>query len=128
MRQLIARCVAAVSLLALVACGSAPKPLYQWEAFPRLQYQTLLREGASPAEQIRALEAQAEKARTNNAALPPGLRAHLGMLHLGNGNAARARELWLAEKNAFPESSPYMDRLLQRLEAPVPAKKSENPA
>ena len=128
MQQLIARCVTAVSLLALVGCGSAPKPLYQWEAFPRLQYQTLLREGASPAEQIRALEAQAEKARASNAALPPGLRAHLGMLHLGNGNSARARELWLAEKNAFPESSPYMDRLLQRLEAPVPAKKTENPA
>ena len=118
----------AVSLWALVGCASGPKPLYQWDTFPRLQYHTLLREGTSPGEQIRALEAQAEKARANNAALPPGLRAHLGMLHLGNGNAARARELWLAEKNAFPESSPYMDRLLQRLDTPAPPKKTENPA
>lgn len=99
-----------------------------WETFPRQQYSVLLREGVTPDEQIRALEAHAEKARAANAALPPGFRAHLGMLHLGAGNPQRARELWQGEKSAFPESAPYMDRLLKRLDAPAQTVKTENPA
>lgn len=128
MRRPATQVAAALGLLALVGCASAPKPLYHWESFPKQQYSTLLREGASPDEQIRALEAQAEKARAANAALPPGLRAHLGMLYLGAGNPQRAKELWTAEKTAFPESSPYMDRLLRRIEPAAPGQKAENPA
>lgn len=120
---------AAGCIVFLAGCAAkGPGPLYMWETFPRQQYSALLREGVSPDEQIRALEAHAEKARGANAALPPGFRAHLGMLHLGAGNPQRARELWQSEKAAFPESAPYMDRLLKRLDAPAQAAKSENPA
>lgn len=115
-------------VLALVGCASAPPPLYQWDGFPRLQYSALLREGASPEEHIRALESQAEKARAANAALPPGFRAHLGMLYLTAGNTQRAQELWVAEKSAFPESAGYMDRLLQRLSAPPASGLSRTPS
>lgn len=123
-----------MAALLLAGCATPNKPLYLWDSFPRQQYATLLQDGASVDEQIKALEATAEKARGANAALPPGFRAHLGMLYLNTGNNGRATELWTAEKLAFPESTPYMDRLLQRLQAPVadePAKsnkKSENPA
>lgn len=114
---------------ALAGCAAkGPGPLYMWETFPRQQYSALLREGASPDEQIRALEAHAEKARGANAALPPGFRAHLGMLQLSVGNAQRAKELWLAEKSAFPESAPYMDKLLRKLDGSAPSAKTENPA
>jgi hypothetical protein len=41
------------------------------------------------------------------------------MLHLAAGNADEARRLWQAEKGAFPESTPYMDQLLKRLDGPV---------
>jgi hypothetical protein len=144
---------AARRLVLALACGAAlagcaqrgPGPLYQWGSFPRTQYDTLRREGANPEEQIRQLEADAAKARGAGAALPPGFRAHLGMLYLNSGNAGQARQLWLEEKASFPESAPYMDPLLKRLEggadaakapmkpgdAPGDAKreaKSENPA
>jgi hypothetical protein len=110
----------------LAGCAQpGPAPLYMWEAFPRQQYDALLHAGASPSEQIVALEAHAEKARGAGAALPPGFRAHLGMLKLAAGDLEQARQLWLAEKAVFPESSPYMDRLLKRLQAPA---KTENPA
>lgn len=128
MRSRMLKALGVASVVALVGCATAPKPLYYWESFPKQQYSMLLREGASADEQIRALEAQAEKARATSAALPPGFRAHLGMLYLGAGNPQRARELWTAEKAAFPESSPYMDRLLKRLDSPAPASKTENPA
>ncbi|MBA4178625.1 MAG: DUF4810 domain-containing protein [Leptothrix sp. (in: Bacteria)] len=116
---------AVVALLG--ACAQkGPGPMYLWETFPRQQYETLLRSGTgAPGEQLLALQAHAEKARATGAALPPGFRAHLGMLKLSGGDAQGAREAWLAEKAAFPESTPYMDQLLKRLESP---KKSENPA
>lgn len=121
---------AVLAPLALLGCVQAPKQLYMWEAFPRQQYEVLLGEGVSPESQIQALEAHAEKARAANGALPPGFRAHLGMLHLATGNAATARQMWQAEKLAFPESGAYMDTLLKRLEGPPPSKTGvkENPA
>lgn len=110
-------------LLAAGAAGCAqkgPGPLYAWEDFPRRQYETLLAGGTLPnaAEQAERLNAQAEKARATGAALPPGFRAHLGLVRLALGDPAAASALWQAEKAAFPESTPYMDRLLQRLQNP----------
>lgn len=122
-----------VGLLVLAGCAQPPKPLYLWETFPRVQYEALLGEGASPLEQIRLMEAHAEKARAEGAALPPGFRAHLGKLHLEVGNPAAAYEMWQAEKKAFPESTPYMDQLLKRLQhaavpSAAPAEPKKNPA
>jgi len=112
----------------LAGCATqGPAPLYMWEAFPRQQYDALLGVGYNPEGQIRLLEAHAEKARGANAALPPGFRAHLGMLQLGAGNVDQARELWRAEMTVFPESAVYMDQLLRRLDAPAKSTKTENP-
>lgn len=122
-----ARLAGAAGLAALVlltGCAQRRPPLYTWEDFPRQQYQFLLREGANPQDQILALEAQAAKASGSESGLPPGFRAHLGMLYLGAGNAGRASELWTAEKSVFPESAPYMDRLLAKLNAPAAATQS----
>ena len=102
--------------LLLSACAAPNKPLYSWEGFPRQQYEVLQRSGADPNAQIQAMQAHAEKARAAGAALPPGFRAHLGMLQLATGAAEQARASWQAEKLAFPESAPYMDQLLKRLD------------
>ena len=110
------RLFASAIVLVLAGCQTS-KPLYMWETYPRQQYAFLLREGISPDQQIQEVEAHAEKARAANAQLPPGLRAHLGMLYLSVGNPGRAFELLNAEKAAFPESTTYMDNLLKRLGA-----------
>lgn len=117
------------ALVALAGCANRPKPLYMWETYGKQQYKVLLREADSPDEQIHALEAHAEKARANNAELPPGFRAHLGMLYLEVGNSQRAKELWSSEKAVFPEATSYMDRLLKQLDNPVSKPtNSEKPA
>lgn len=115
------RLASAAVVTLLAACAQPAKPpLYMWEDFPRQQYDTLLRAGtANPQEAVLALQAHADKARAAGAALPPGFRAHLGMLQLAAGNADQARELWLAEKAAFPEAGAYMDLLLKRLDKPA---------
>ena len=126
-RVLTCRAVLACAVVLLGGCVNRTPQLYMWDTFPRQQYDTLLRTGSNVDDQIRTLEGQAEKARGTNAALPPGFRAHLGMLYLSTGNAGKARELWLSEKAVFPESAPFMDRLLDRLNAPAVVKKEENP-
>jgi hypothetical protein len=126
---LMPRLAAILAITILTGCAAkGPGPLYMWEKFPRQQYGTLLRDGANLSEQIQSLEAHAEKARAANTALPPGFRAHLGMLYMDTGNAQRAKELWQAEVVAFPEASPYMDRLLKQLDNATPISAKANPA
>lgn len=109
-------------LLITAGCAQAPKQLYMWEQFPRIQYEYLVGKGESIENQIQLLEAHAEKARAANAALPPGFRAHFGMLYLANGNSIAAQQMWRSEKVAFPESVVYMDTLLKRLNKSTPSK------
>lgn len=98
----------------LAGCSTPPPPLYMWETFPRQQYEALLGDKSSPQEQIQVMEAHALKARGAGTALPPGFRAHLGLLKLNQGDEVSAQVLWNEEKVAFPESAPYMDSLLAR--------------
>lgn len=69
-----------------------------------------------PQQQLTTLEADAEQARSRNQALPPGFRAHMGLLYAQDGRLDQTREQLLAEKAAFPESSAFMDFLLRRFE------------
>ena len=119
-----------LALVTLLGCVQAPRQLYMWESFSRQQYATLLADSTSPNQQIAEMEAHALKARAASAELPPGFRAHLGMLQLSAGNIDAARQLWQAEKGAFPESNLYMDSLIRRLDRPAssPTAKSGNPA
>jgi len=100
----------------LVGCASQPKQLYMWGSFPKIQYEALQGNLGTATDKIAAMDAHAEKARASNAALPPGFRAHLGMLNLSEGNVDRARQLWIEEKTVFPESASYIDQLLNRLD------------
>ena len=75
-------------------------------------------ETVSAEDQLRELEQQAQKARAASQALPPGLRAHAGLLLLKLGREDEAFERFREEKAVFPESAPYMDFLLRRA-APV---------
>ncbi|WP_043461453.1 DUF4810 domain-containing protein [Azohydromonas australica] len=105
---------AALALAGLMAgCANRPASLYQWEGYQRQVYEHLKGEGATASDQLSLLEAQAEKARAGGAALPPGFRAHLGLLYLQLDRPDEARQALEAEKAAFPESAHYMDFLLK---------------
>lgn len=119
-------CLAFIAIL-LAGCARGEPTLYLWGSFPTQQYRYLLHEDLTVDEQIRELEALAEQAGAAHPilpagfrTLPPGFRAHLGMLYLEAGNPQRTRELWLAEKAAFPESAPFIDgQLLGKLDAAI---------
>ena len=111
------RLLASIAVATLVGCAAAPKPLYHWEGYQRQVYEYLKGDGTSPTEQMAVMQVQAEKARASGAALPPGFRAHLAMLHLRLGNYDEARLMIEAEKSAFPESAQYMDFVLTSMGA-----------
>ncbi|MDM1323115.1 MULTISPECIES: DUF4810 domain-containing protein [Acinetobacter] len=102
--------------LSLVGCASGPKSLYSWGTYPQQTYLLLsVPEKTSPQEQIAKLEKDIEKAKAKNAAVPPGLYAHLGLLNLNLNNGPRAVEYFELERQVYPESTVLMDRLLKKM-------------
>jgi hypothetical protein len=102
----------------VVGCAQAPKRLYHWDGFQAQLYEYFKGDGSNPEEQLRVLNAQAERARGSGAALPPGFHAHLAMIYLRLGRDGEAKQELEAEKASFPESSHYMDFLLKRMTVP----------
>jgi len=107
-----------ICTMTLVGCVSAPKSLYSWGEYPQQTYLMLsLPEKTSPQEQIGKLEKDIEKAKAKNAAVPPGLYAHLGLLNLNINNGPRAVQYFELERQTYPESTVLMDRLLKKMTA-----------
>jgi hypothetical protein len=107
--------LAFIASLALVGCAQpGPKPLYQWEGYQPAVYQYLKSNGSEPGAQIAALEAQLAKNQAQGLASPPGMRAHLALLHTKMGDDTAARAHLEAERAQFPESAAYVDFLLKR--------------
>ncbi|MHA3060389.1 DUF4810 domain-containing protein [Acinetobacter sp. ANC 4636] len=103
--------------IGLTGCASQPNMLYHWGNYPQQVYLGFNQpEKASPAKQISVLEADVEKARAKNQAIPPGLYAHLGLLY-SNSDTQKAAQYFELEKQSYPEASVLMNRLLAQLKA-----------
>ncbi len=114
--QRIGRSVGALSLLALTACVTQPKPLYHWGDYQPEVYAYFQGDGQSIEAQQIKLEATVQQALAKGEALPPGFNAHLGLLYLKSGQADKARAAFQTEEAQFPESKPYMDFLLKKFD------------
>lgn len=103
-------------LASVFASGCATQHgLYQWGNYEDQIYAMYADAGkSSPQEQIGKLETDIEKARSAHKPLPPGHHAHLGFLYFQTGKLDQAIAAFETEKLLFPESRPYMDRLIAR--------------
>jgi len=103
------------SVVMLTACANQ-QGLYQWGSYEDQVYAMYSSPGkSSPDEQIAKLEADGEKARAQGRTPPPGHYAHLGYLYFQTGKLDQAVASFETEKVLFPESRPYMDRLIGRI-------------
>ncbi|WP_415804602.1 DUF4810 domain-containing protein [Bordetella muralis] len=93
----------------------APKHMYNWKSYQPAVYAYLNDDGVDYAAQAQDMELNVETARSSNTALPPGFRAHLGLLYLKLGEDSKAVEQLQGEKLAFPESTSFMDFLMKNL-------------
>ncbi|ENW82876.1 hypothetical protein F909_01152 [Acinetobacter sp. ANC 3929] len=109
---------ASLMAIGLVGCAAGPQPLYSWGSYTQQTYLMYnAPEKATPNTQMIKLEAEIEKAKAKNLAVPPGLYAHLGLLSLQQNNAQKAVEYFQLERQVYPESTILMDRLLQKMNA-----------
>ena len=115
MKSRISHATLTLAVLALAGCAQAPQ-LYAWGTFPAQQYAYL--RGESGESQIAGLEKQREQASSRNEQLPPGFRAHLGMLYGKAGQDEKMLQQLNEEKTAFPEAAPYIDHLLSKVKQP----------
>lgn len=104
-------------LLVSVVQGCAAKPaMYEWGRYEELIYKGYAApDKASPEEHIRILEADYQVARSKNRALPPGYHAQLGVLYFQVGNLEQAEKSFATEKELFPESRQFMERLIDKI-------------
>lgn len=103
-------------LLGLIAAGCAQPTIYSWGHYEDLIYVSYAQPGKLPPEaQIEKLEADYQKARSENKPVPPGFHAHLGNLYYQIGNMDQARQEFETEKAQYPESTVFMDRLIASL-------------
>ena len=105
---------AILSLIAflLVGCGSSRQNIYYWDGEYQNSVYEYLNEEGSLNKQISNLQNSLLRIKLSNKKIPPGFYAHLGLLHNANGDMAVAKECFQKEAELFPQSTQYMQFLL----------------
>lgn len=96
------------------------QPLYYWGSYEPLIYLSYVKpDKATPEIQIAKLEEDIQKAAAKDQLVSPGLHAQLGYAYLQLGQTDKAAAEFEKERYLFPESAPFMDRMLAKLKAPA---------
>lgn len=107
------------AILFITGCNNAqPKPLYVYGDYSS-RYYTLKKE-PSPASAIE-LQKSIERAIKNvngssSGRVAPGMYANLGYLYLKNGKTDKAIANFQKEKEIYPESTYFMNRMINKIE------------
>lgn len=102
--------------LMLGACSNTGS-LYYWGNYEDMIYKMYLKPGeATPLVQIERLTLDIQKAASVGKPVPPGLYAHIGFMHVLQGNKAAAFSAFEEEKARFPESAAFLDGVIERAE------------
>lgn len=98
----------------LAGCAHRAESLYQWESYQAQVYQYLKGSSSDPQAQIAVLEQDFQKIQARQRKPPPGFHAHLGLLYATIGKDDQAVQQFQTEKALFPESTAFMDMLLDK--------------
>ena len=103
--------------IALTACTTQPsKGLYSWGSYQEQTYLSLTApEKATAQNQVLKLEKEIEKAHGTNAAVAPGVYAHLALQYLNMNDTQKAIQYFQLERQVYPESTVMMDRILAKI-------------
>lgn len=103
------------SILLLLGGCATNQAQYHWGDYETLVYNIHIKpEEASPQVQIETLRANIAQAELINKPVAPGVYAHLALMYSATGNRALALESLNKEKTLFPESTTFIDGLIQR--------------
>jgi hypothetical protein len=116
-RRPLAALGALAAAFTVAGCAS-PQLIYAWGSYQPSLYQYLKGDGTEVTKQIGVLESELQKTRDSGKKVPPGLHGHLALLYNLAGDASSAQRHLENERRLFPESSVYIDRLLQNSARP----------
>ena len=103
----------------LLLSGCASPTIYYWGHYEGLIYVSYAEPGKVPPEtQVEQMEADYQKARSENKPVPPGWHAQLGYLYYQLGKLDQAQQEFRTEEANFPESKVFVDRLLAKIKTP----------
>lgn len=112
-----------IALASLLLTGCANR-LYQWgdfDSYDSKLYQ-LYKNSEKEFEVRQGLALHISKMEASKQKVAPGLYAELGTLHLQAGDADKAVELYIKERDAWPESRVLMDALINNVTKRASAK------
>ncbi len=106
-------------VLVLSGCANTVKepPLYGWRNYEKNLDAHFRSDKSSPDDQLSSMLDDRQQIEAASQALPPGYRAHLGLLYGRRGDLEGLRQNIEAEKQQFPESSGFMDFLLRNFKS-----------
>ena len=111
------RTATAAALVLAIASASCTHTYYWWGSYDAsiaAMYSTGT--GFDAAAMVDRLVREVEEAEHRGERVGPGIRAHVGVLLCEAGNTARGIAFLDAEKAAFPESAPFLDGMLARMQ------------
>lgn len=105
-----------LAVIALSACTAKPK-MYYWGEYSETLHQ-LKQEPTEEhlSEHIESIHDVIEESNDYSLRVPPGVYAEYAGLLMKQGKVAEARKYFLLEKEVYPESAFFMDRMLKQLE------------
>jgi hypothetical protein len=90
--------------------------MYQWGEYQGMLYAAYLEPGSVDIQdEIGRLSDQIERTEQAGKLVPPGVRAHLASLLYQTGDEEGSASMFLAEKEAFPESAVFVDGMISRM-------------
>lgn len=101
---------------AFLCAGCVPTPMYNWGNYSTTLYH--FRKDANEAAQdkhMAELEAIVQGSQERNLRVPPGVYCELGYMYAKKGNKNKALELFSLEKTTYPESTHFINRLVQSI-------------
>ncbi|MDR2586111.1 MAG: DUF4810 domain-containing protein [Prevotellaceae bacterium] len=105
-----------VDALLLVSCVTT-KPLYTWGQYEITSYNYLKNSDEKATKELIATFNQIiEKQRGSRMVAPPGIFADYGFILLQEGKTKEAKAMLLKEIDLYPESAPFVSRILKMIE------------
>lgn len=106
--------------LLLSGCQTA-RPLYYWGNYENLTYLSYAKpDKATLQMQLEKLAEDVNKSAATKSGAHPGLHAQLGYVYFQLGREADAAREFETEKTLFPESTPFMDRMIGKTKGEQP--------
>ena len=104
----------ALFVAAALGCAGSGS-LYSWGRYENVLWESYQAKG-DPAMHAAMLEDDVRRAAAEGQRVAPGVHAHIGFLRFASGDLGAAREHFLTERELFPESQVFIERVLDRME------------